>query len=141
MKTSAVFQPLLLGFIPLIMLGMIPQLQQAEAQRALDRPFDFRFDTCRFKPELCTVNPCVITPELCEPTPVPPRQWPFPGPGCLSCPPIVIDPSRIVENEGIVIQTLPNDSVLIAKLALNGTQATLNPQPLPPGQINTTTIR
>ena len=141
MKTCVVFQILLLGTMPLVMLGMIPHLQQAEAQRAFDRPFDIRFDTCRFNPELCTVNICVINPEICDPIPVPPKQWPFPGPGCLSCPPIVIDPSKIVENEGIVIQTLPNDSILIAKHALNETDVSLNPQPLPPGQGNITAIR
>ena len=141
MKTSAVFQLLLLGFIPSIMLGVIPHLQQAEAQGVLDRTFDFRFDTCRFRPELCQVDICVTQPWRCEPIRVPSIQWPFPGPGCLSCPPIVIDPSRIAENEGIVIQALPNESILIAKHALNETQGSLNPQPLPPGLGNFTSTR
>jgi hypothetical protein len=132
MKTSAVFQLLLLGTITLVMLGMIPHLQQAEAQRTFYRPSDIRFDPCTLRPELCTFNICVTNPEVCEPS-VPPIQWPFPG--CLSCPPIVIDPSRIAENEGIVIQALPNGSILIAKHALNETQ------PLPPGQGNFTSIR
>lgn len=80
---------------------METRLQQGEAQR--------NFDICDIYPQVCN-----------EVVPIP--KWPWPGPVCLSCPIINIDPSTIIHNEGIIITSLPNDSFLITKVPLNNTQ-------------------